>query len=357
MKAPKGIPIHNLYYMLAYAFEFIDKDVIQDVGSEEFDNALDLLAFLLEAGVSRQVKQGLYKEYVSKSEELETVRGKIDMLGTMRSKIAKKRIVSCEFDELSENNRLNQIIKSTCLLLIRSAHVRRERRDALKKTMLYFSEVDLIALQAISWETLRFTRGNRSYRFLISICQLIATGMLMTDSEGGVILAPYMDEDALNRLFEKFVLRYYMVHKPNLKPSAPKVAWALDEEYEGTMLPAMQTDITISNKQRYLIIDTKFYQSTLQVNDRYKTSTVHSGNLYQIFAYVKNKASASPDLDVAGMLLYARTQASLHPDERFLIDGNEIYVRTLDLSKEFNDIAAQLDSIAALVESVTGEVR
>ena len=123
MRTHKGIPISNLYYMLAYAFEFVDKSKLIDVGTDDFDNALDLLAFLLETGIASQVKHGLYKEYVSKREELLTVRGKIDMLPTARSRFARKQTISCEFDELSENNLMNQILKTTCLLLVRSDDV------------------------------------------------------------------------------------------------------------------------------------------------------------------------------------------------------------------------------------------
>ena len=60
-------------------------------------------------------------------------------------------------------------------------------------------------------------------------------------------------------------------------------------------------------------------------------------------------AAACPDDDVSGMLLYAKTGATLQPDDRFLMEGNAIYVRTLDLSVEFSDIEAQLNAIARLV--------
>lgn len=355
MRTHKGIPISNLYYMLVYVFEFVDESELIDAGADDFDNALDLLAFLLESGIVSQVKHGLHKEYVSKREELLTVRGKIDMLATARSRFARKQTISCEFDELSENNQMNQILKMTCLLLVKSDYVERGRRDAIKKTMLYFSEVEPIPLRSVDWAKIAFTRSNRSYRFLLSICQLIAEGMLVDDSKDGFVLAPYIDEDALNRLFERFVLRYYKVHHPELSPSSPKIAWALDEEYSGTMLPTMQTDIALSNAERFLIIDAKFYASSFLNQERYGTKKVHSGNLYQVFSYVKNKASSSPELEVLGMLLYARTREAIQPNERFLMDGNEIFVRTLDLAGQFDDISSQLEDIAALMKPKQGD--
>ena len=66
---------------------------------------------------------------------------------------------------------------------------------------------------------------------------------------------------------------------------------------------------------------------------------------------MKNKASSSPELEVLGMLLYARTREAVQPNERFLMDGNEIHVRTLDLAGQFGDISSELEDIAALMGS------
>ena len=70
-----------------------------------------------------------------------------------------------------------------------------------------------------------------------------------------------------------------------------------------------------------------------------------SNNLYQIFTYVKNK-----DVDksgkVSGMLLYAKTDEDLVPNGEYMMSGNKIIVRTLDLNKEFKFISEDLNSIA-----------
>ena len=50
---------------------------------------------------------------------------------------------------------------------------------------------------------------------------------------------------------------------------------------------------------------------------------------------------------VSGMLLYAKTDEELQPDNSYQMSGNKISVRTLNLNKEFSEIAKQLDDIAA----------
>lgn len=75
--------------------------------------------------------------------------------------------------------------------------------------------------------------------------------------------------------------------------------------------------------------------------------TLHSMNLYQIFIYVKNKEVELQALphEVAGLLLYAKTDESIVPDGTYRMSGNRIFVRTLDLNQEFSEIRRQLDCI------------
>ena len=40
---------------------------------------------------------------------------------------------------------------------------------------------------------------------------------------------------------------------------------------------------------------------------------------------------------VAGMLLYAKTNEEIKPDQTYQMQGNQILVKTLDLNKPFNE--------------------
>ena len=81
-----------------------------------------------------------------------------------------------------------------------------------------------------------------------------------------------------------------------------------------------------------------------QFQERYDSHTIHSNNLYQIFAYVKNKDVQNTG-NVSGMLLYAKTDEDISPDCTFEMSGNKISVKTLDLNTDFKHIAEQLDAI------------
>jgi len=341
----KSIFIKNIYYMLSYAFTTLTPSEDDEIAAEEFDNIHNLFAAILAKGIGQQLKQGLYREYLNHKEDLPLMRGKIDMPGTIKNRIARKQVLTCEYDVLSENNLLNQILKTTVMLLIRHAKVNADYKSDLKKKMLFFSEVETVEPATIKWNTIRFQRNNQSYRMLISLCQFILEGMLLTTDQGEYKMASFVDEQRMCRLYEKFILEYYSKEYPILDVRASQIPWALDDGI-GTLLPIMQSDITMTYGNKVLIIDAKYYAHTMQ--SQYDTHTLHSNNLYQIFTYVKNKDVEFGDKphEVSGMLLYARTDEAVQPDNSYMMSGNRISVKTLDLNCEFHDIAAQLNAIA-----------
>lgn len=341
MTVDKGILIKNVYYMLSYAFQILKQDNYEQISTELFENVQDMFATILGKGVSKQLKQGLYREYVMYEDNLSTLRGKLNLQKTIGNKIAQNNKLYCEFDELSENNLLNGILKTTMSLLLKNPEVGQERKKLLKKNLLYFSDIDEVPIQNIHWKNIRFRRENQDYRMLINVCNLVLEGMILSTEKGNVKWATFIDEQRMSRLYEKFILEYYRYHHPELSPNADQIPWILDDGI-ADFLPVMQTDITLRNSERILIIDAKYYTSTMQT--QFGTNTLHSNNLYQIFTYVKNM-DIKDDREVSGMLLYAKTEEKIQPDHNYKMSGNQISVKTLDLNQEFERISAQLDEI------------
>ena len=108
------------------------------------------------------------------------------------------------------------------------------------------------------------------------------------------------------------------------------------------ILPVMQSDIMLKQGDRTLVIDAKYYAHTTQ--KQYDVNTLHSGNLYQIFTYVKNLDTGNTG-NVSGMLLYAKTDELVLPNNNYKMGGNAISVKTLDLDCDFAEIRKQLDDI------------
>ena len=331
--------------MLSYAFSILKQSGIEKVSGESFNNIHNLFAAILGNGIGQQLKRGLHREYILQQDNLSVVRGKIDIPQTIKDRLNRTHKIACEFDELSENNIFNQILKTTVLLLIKQKDVDSKYKNDLKQKMLFFSNVDELDPWLIDWSQIRFQRNNHTYRILISLCQFIFEGMLLNEDSGEHKLASFVDEQRLCKLYEKFILEYYRKHYPELNANASQIPWAVDDDCR-TMLPIMQSDITLSYGKKTLIIDAKYYSKNTQ--SQFDKQTIHSANLYQIFTYVKNKTLQDDftDHDVSGLLLYARTVDEIQPDGDFSMSGNKISVKTLDLNQTFDEIAEQLNKIA-----------
>lgn len=328
--------------MLTYAFQTLKEQGYKKLETEDFNNTTELFSAILIKGIEKQLKQGLGKEYVEKIEVLPGLRGKINITESIKTQNIYINQLVCSFDEFSINSYQNRILKSTINLLLKS-NISKQRKKELKKLLIYFAEVDFIDINQINWN-FQFDRNNQTYQMLMSICNLIIKGLLHTNYNGETKLMDFLDEQRLSRLYEKFILEYYKKHFPLLKVSSPYIKWQLDNDMN-YMLPTMKSDIVIEYKNDILIIDAKYYSNTLQRN--FNKETIHSGNLYQIFTYVKNKSAEfiNNDYNVSGMLLYAKTDSEFHPNYDYMMGGNKISVKVLDLYCDFKEIEKQLAQI------------
>jgi 5-methylcytosine-specific restriction enzyme subunit McrC len=329
--------------MLSYAFQVLNEQGYKNVATEKFENVADLCSAILIKGMSKQLKRGLAKEYISKVESLSSLRGKLEITESIKSNTIIKRQMVCTYDEFSENSYINRIIKTTILKLIVS-DISKERKKKLKKILLFLNNVEPLEVKSINWK-LRYNRNNETYRMLVSICYLVLKGLLQATSDGSTKLMDFLDEQRMCRLYEKFILEYYKKEYPKLNVNASQIPWQLDGDIDSMLLPVMQSDIMIEKDGTVLIIDAKYYAHTTQ--NHYNKVTLHSGNLYQIFTYVKNKEAElkGKPHKVSGMLLYAKTDEEIVLDSTYNMSGNKISVKTMDLNCEFDEIKKQLDFI------------
>lgn len=341
MTDDKGIFIKNIYYMLTYAYQSLRQTNYKEIAGEDFENIHDLFAAILSKGAAQQLKQGLYREYVPRMESLPVMRGKLNLPGTARNKLERRQELSCEYDELSENNFLNQIVKTSLLALVRQKTVSAKNKAALRRVLPFFDTIGIINPDCIKWSTIQIVRGNQNYRMLLNICYFILDGLLLSTDNGRYKMAEFSD-DHMHRLYERFILEYYRYHFKEIRASAAQIPWDLDDG-STEFLPVMQTDITLEYQEKALIIDAKYYGHTMQ--KQFDKHTIHSGNLYQIFTYVKNRDKENTG-NVGGMLLYAKTQESITPDSDLVIGGSKISVKTLDMNMPFTGISHQLNVIA-----------
>lgn len=336
--------------MLSYTLTNLSQEQFQDVGKEKFDFVGDLFAEILYISVSRQIKQGLIKDYKTNKELVHGVKGKLNISDSVKKLSMINKSMVCEYDVYTENILLNQIIKTTAYILIRSKDIKKPYKDKLKKTLLFFSSVDYVKVDNINFNTLKLNKNNKNYQLIINVCYLIIKGLLMDTSGSEIKFKKYIDSDQLYNLFENFVLKYYQKHYPELKPKRSFLNWQTKENDSNNLalLPIMKTDIELHGKEKILIIDTKYYKNSLiQSNFR---QTYRSNHIYQIYSYVSTM-QLKTDKTVSGLLLYAKTDSEDKIDQNTSLNNFDISFKNLDLNQDFVNIKTELNKIAERITS------
>ena len=92
------IPVQNIYYMLSYAFQTLQAQNYKNLATENFHNTAELCAAILDKGISIQLKRGLGRDYVPKSESLSTLQGKLNISDSIKTQAMLKKQMICTYD-------------------------------------------------------------------------------------------------------------------------------------------------------------------------------------------------------------------------------------------------------------------
>lgn len=339
-----SVIIKNIFYMLAYVFESIDNKSLKSLGSETFENIDDMLSGLLSVLMSKQIKKGINKDYIQFSEDLKVPRGKINFNDTIKSgKLVNKSVV-CNFDEYSENNISNQIIKSTLVNMLRKNRLSSKRKLEIKKIISVLENVEEIDILKTKILKNTVSRTNKNYAFMLYICELYKNNQIFKESKTNHDVKEYIGVKSFHQLFENFVLNYFRKEHPILQPTGINMRW--DTDSEQSLLPMLKTDITLFGKDHVLIIDTKYYGDMYSNN--MNTTRMRASHINQIFAYVYNYANKE-SIKTSGMLLYAQTKHEKELDVVERVGMYDLYFKSLKLNTDFINIKQQLDDIASLL--------
>jgi 5-methylcytosine-specific restriction enzyme subunit McrC len=335
------IPIENIYYLFCYAWNRFEEAQRIPVASVDSPDLPNLLGKILLNGTRAQIRRGLDRGYQPHEEDIATVRGRIELGATLRMQSRNMRRLHCEFDEFSHNLLHNRILKASLKRLARAPSIDRTLAHDLQMLARRMSDVSDIWLERSAFARVQLHRNNASYDLLLKVAELAFDCLLPAqDGEGFVFHDVMRDEKKMARVFEDFVRNFYRTEQKDFVVEPLTVRWDA-ERLSGNAgrLPNMVVDVYLRGKDRRMIIDTKYYSQALQIH--HGSESFHSGNLYQLFSYLRNAAGTDPAFTgVEGMLLYPHTGTQL--SERFAIQGHDVTVATVNLASPWRAIERSL---------------
>lgn len=338
------IPIRNIFYLLSYAWNKLDEAERMEVSTDDYKDALNLLGRVLVSGSNHLLKKGINKSYVTFTEEYPGIKGKINFKQSLNKQLFRQGKANCNFDQFSSNVLHNQILKTVLRRLTRFNQLDKKLKSQVWDCFYRFHEVDEIELQLYHFQKIRIHRNNYEYDFLMRISRLIIENAVLDENEGTYYFKDFTrNEKAMASLFEDFVRNFYSREQTKYRVKREDIHWQAEALFDSSLslLPKMQTDITLESKEHKLIVDTKYYRQTLSAH--YDTEKFHSKNLYQIYSYITNLEKDGRNQNNAncdGMLLYPTTQKEI--DASYKIGNHKLKISTVNLSKNWDLIHARL---------------
>lgn len=353
-----AIPVRNIWLLMLYASDLFRIKGTDDTGIEDMpDDLPDLVGQILARAVEQRQRRRLSLGYKQRTDALNRVRGRIDVLTTERHQLLARGLVACRFDELTVDTLRNRFVRAALELISRLAAqpdvVRRCRRLANDMKMMGVSGA---APTLREMSTDRFGRHDVEDQEMVAAAKLAFELAIPTEVAGPQKM-PLSDRDErwVRRLFERAVGGFFQVVLPPTEwrvSTGGALAWPTTAGTEGIdrILPGMRTDIVLDDKvaQRRIVIDTKF--NAIVTTGWYREESLRSGYLYQMYAYLRSQEGSGDGYsdDAEGLLLHPAVGS--HFDESVIIQGHKIRFMTVDLTASSSGIRAELLRVVVRTE-------
>lgn len=342
------IPIKNIWLLLLYA-----SDLYQTLGKQQRvqleNNPEDLikLAAELYCKATEKLMRSLSCGYIQQTQILNRVRGKIDILATVRQHLLEKGRIQCQFEVLTIDTPKNRYIHAaahTLLPLIEDEKL----KIRCQKIISHFNTLKIGQSTHYDFRADYFDRSGTQDRYLLTLCRLIFKMAIPTEQAGVQSVEQINKTDTwLRQLFEKATIGFARV---NLSASSWKISsgkqlsWQQESasNHINKFLPDMQTDLIIEHTacQHRMIIDTKCTSIVRQ--SRSKKDKFKSEHIYQLYAYLRSQENTAdaPSCHATGMLLYPAIDENIN--EYVIIQNHTIRFSTINLQEDSSLIRKNL---------------
>lgn len=202
----KGMPLNKL---LKYAYGLRDLQLFSNAQHNLDSSPLfDILIHQLYTEVEELYNRSLSKSYISRSEELESPRGRIDIKKLSERGAAQKASLPCRYFERSEDTLLNRVLLAGLALGMKLAEDRKLKIQLYRLSARMHESIELIPLNRQilqrSWSLNRMTTRYRPALELINILYE-SQGIQLEDGRNRVQLQGFFFD--MNSFFETLVSR------------------------------------------------------------------------------------------------------------------------------------------------------
>ena len=258
------VGVRNLFRMLEYAYDLKSFRFLNDLfRADTLQDLYERLAGLLSRLVLDRTRRGLYRAYLTRSEHLPYVRGRLEA----RELSLRPWTVDlpCTYEDHTADIEDNRILSWTLFVIVRSGSVTgRELANVRRAYRTLQGAVQTYPVGPDSCEERSYNRLNADYEPMHALCRFFLENSGPTHERGDRSMLLFLVN--MPRLYELFVSEWLKAHLPDVISLVPQERAYLD----GTSDLYFDIDLVLrdtSTGEILCVLDTKYKDSTTPATD------------------------------------------------------------------------------------------
>jgi 5-methylcytosine-specific restriction enzyme subunit McrC len=208
--SPK-VPLTNLFGMLDYAYKIKINVPKGKIECESVEQVYERLANILAQKILERCRKGLYRDYLSKTEKLAYIRGRIDVRQAIQKPWEVK--LKCHYNEQTGDIEDNQILAWTLFIICRSGLCRESVSSTVRKA--FHALQGFVTLKSFKPQDCidrNYHRLNQDYQLLHALCRFFLENTGPSHEKGDREMLPFLINMA--NLYEQFVAEWLKENTP-----------------------------------------------------------------------------------------------------------------------------------------------
>ena len=275
--------IKNLIYMISVT-QKLDIKITEHADINHCENPfLEVLIREFATSLFECLKRLTPRNYIRVEDNLNYLKGKLKFIENIKYNCANQAKFYCEYDEFSENNKLNQLFLFVTKCLFSISHSS-ENRKILSFIMNYFCDIPFIKYDKYKADKIILTRNQQLFSHPFKLAKMFLNNISVDISRNSIENISLLWD--MNMLFEEFVYEIIKQHIDGYTPHYQRNKKLLRnadnlKEYGNTFVDIyLQKNDTEENEENStIILDTKY-----KINSGGNSEFLNS-DIYQICTY------------------------------------------------------------------------
>lgn len=270
------VPLRDLFGMLEYAYDLGSFHLLDDeFESQSLEELYERLAGILASKIINRARDGLYRDYVARTEALPYIAGTVEHRQLARRPWDVN--IECTYHDHTADIDDNQILAWTLHTIARSGLCTERNRPVLRRAYHQIQNaVTLTPVRAADCIGRRYHRLNADYAPLHALCRFFLEHSGPQYAVGEHSMLPFLVDMA--RLYEQFVVAWMHQHLP------PTTTLTAQERYDIDRASGLAFAIDL------VLRDTASGTVRCVIDTKYKrVDTPATADIAQVIAYAKAK--------------------------------------------------------------------